>query len=434
MGTTTPKRYRLPGNLARRARPSAPSGAGCGTTPRRGSPNAKPNRCSRLRDAGRAGGVQRAGGHAAGTELDAEGAGSAIADELAAHRGGQASSTVRWNRESTAIFRRRLTPGGPPPAWGRVNTYLGLAQYRAVLAARSGWHHGRRASLAGAAAGASVVVLKQFYPLDRAVIDAEFAAQRAEYAERSHKQAAFDAGDAIGREVAAAVLVEAASDNVGVARLPPQPAGPGYWVSSGAATKKGNYGARPFFLKSNDEINAPPPPAFGSAAFLAGLAEVRALSDARTRAGSDHSQVGAILGVRVQRQGGGPDRPALPRRGRGGADLRLRQRGGVRRHHRLLPYQVHLVVHPPHAGRSRHHTRHGPAQPPVIPSAHSCQSGAWEAVLADAFPSERRSLRAMAEEASYSRVVGGLHYTFDGDAGLALGRKAGRLALKRGIL
>jgi hypothetical protein len=38
-----------------------------------------------------------------------------------------------------------------------------------------------------------------------------------------------------------------------------------------------------------------------------------------------------------------------------------------------------------------------------------------------------------ANEASFSRVVGGPHYTFDGDASLELGRKAGRLALKRGI-
>lgn len=54
---------------------------------------------------------------------------------------------------------------------------------------------------------------------------------------------------------------------------------------------------------------------------------------------------------------------------------------------------------------------------------HSCQSGAWWAILLDAFPSERRKINDMANEASFSRVVGGLHYTFDGDAGLALGRK-----------
>ena len=68
---------------------------------------------------------------------------------------------------------------------------------------------------------------------------------------------------------------------------------------------------------------------------------------------------------------------------------------------------------------------------PSYPSAHSCQSGALQAVLADAFPSERGSLDALATEASLSRVIGGLHYRFEREAGLALGRAAARLALQR---
>jgi membrane-associated phospholipid phosphatase len=51
--------------------------------------------------------------------------------------------------------------------------------------------------------------------------------------------------------------------------------------------------------------------------------------------------------------------------------------------------------------------------------------------LTDAFPSERAMLDALAQEASMSRVYGGIHYRFDGDAGLALGRAAATLALRR---
>ena len=47
------------------------------------------------------------------------------------------------------------------------------------------------------------------------------------------------------------------------------------------------------------------------------------------------------------------------------------------------------------------------------------------------FPSERGMLAALADEASTSRFYGGLHYRFDGDAGLALGRAAARVALER---
>jgi len=370
----------------------------------------------------------------AGPDLDTQNDATVVADELAAHRSGQPSSTVRWNRESTALFRTRLAAGGPPPGFGRINTYLGLAQYRAVLEARGGWHHGRRASLAGAAAGASVVVLKQFYPLDVATIDAEFAAQRTEYAGRPHKLEAFDAGDAIGREVAAAVLVEAASDNVGVAPLPPQPVGPGYWVSSGAPTVKGNYGARLFFLTSPDEINSPPPPAFGSAEYLAALAEVKAFSVART------PEQAAITTKWVPF--------SAPLFSDLAADLMDRHYRGELEAARIFAYgnvaafeaitgcfhtkYTYWFIRPTQADPSITLATALPNHP-SYPSAHSCQSGAWQAILLDAFPSERRKINDMANEASFSRVVGGLHYTFDGDAGLALGRKAGRLALKRGI-
>ena len=49
----------------------------------------------------------------------------------------------------------------------------------------------------------------------------------------------------------------------------------------------------------------------------------------------------------------------------------------------------------------------------------------------DAFPSERDYIAALVAEANRSRSEGGLHYSFDGEAGLALGREVGRLALER---
>ena len=52
-------------------------------------------------------------------------------------------------------------------------------------------------------------------------------------------------------------------------------------------------------------------------------------------------------------------------------------------------------------------------------------------MLTDAFPSERVFLDQVSQEASMSRVIGGLHYRFDGDGGLAIGHAAARLALQR---
>jgi len=55
-------------------------------------------------------------------------------------------------------------------------------------------------------------------------------------------------------------------------------------------------------------------------------------------------------------------------------------------------------------------------------------------VLVDAFPSERESIVASAQEAGLSRLYGGIHYRFDMVAGETLGLAAGRLALQRGGL
>ncbi|HEY7480317.1 MAG TPA: vanadium-dependent haloperoxidase [Gemmatimonadales bacterium] len=288
--------------------------------------------------------------------------------------------------------------------------------------------------MAGAAAGAAVVLLQHFYPLDVALIDAELTAQRSEYDGRPRRRSAFDAGEAIGREVAAAVLAQAATDNFGVAALPPQPTGPGFWVSSGAPTVKGGFGARPFFLRSGNEINSPPPPAFGSAEYLAALVEVRAFSDARTP-----EQVATTLkwvpfsGVLFNEVA---------------ADLIEQRQLGEVRAARILAYGnlaafdaivgcfdtkfTYWFIRPTQADPAITLATALPNHP-SYPSAHSCETGAWQAVLWDAFPSKIRLVNRTANEASLSRVIGGLHYRFDGDAGLKLGRRAGRLALRRGL-
>ena len=66
---------------------------------------------------------------------------------------------------------------------------------------------------------------------------------------------------------------------------------------------------------------------------------------------------------------------------------------------------------------------------PSFPSAHSCISGAQTGVLAAAFPNERERLEAVALESSLSRLYAGIHYRFDMEAGLALGRAVAALAV-----
>jgi hypothetical protein len=68
---------------------------------------------------------------------------------------------------------------------------------------------------------------------------------------------------------------------------------------------------------------------------------------------------------------------------------------------------------------------------PSFPSGHSTQSAAAATVLARFFPGDAEHLRSMAEEAAYSRLLGGIHYRFDNEVGLAMGDQIGALALAR---
>jgi membrane-associated phospholipid phosphatase len=66
---------------------------------------------------------------------------------------------------------------------------------------------------------------------------------------------------------------------------------------------------------------------------------------------------------------------------------------------------------------------------PAYTSGHATTSGAAAEVLAHFFPSDAVQLRAWAEEAAMSRLYGGIHFRFDNDEGLALGRKVADVAL-----
>ena len=67
---------------------------------------------------------------------------------------------------------------------------------------------------------------------------------------------------------------------------------------------------------------------------------------------------------------------------------------------------------------------------PSYPSNTACISAAESEVIAAFVPSERERLRALADESAHSRIYAGIHYRFDGVAGLDLGRRVARQALR----
>lgn len=339
----------------------------------------------------------------------------------------EVGSSVAWNRRNIALFRAR---GGNP---GRVLAYLSLAQYRAVLATRDEKQGSMHPSPAAAAAGASVVVLSQFYPLDAAALEVEIDAQQAAGSWPGEQNKDWAAGEAIGRAVGAAVLAWAATDNVNAANPGSPPVGPGYWASA-TPPIRGFYGARPFFISAN-EVIVGPPPAFGSTEFLAGLAEVRSLSDDRTAAQLLIAQKWAPFGNVVFNLTAG--------------DLIEKYRLSELEAARVYAYANaaswdaivacfenkfrYWFLRPSMADASIT-TPIGLPNHPSYPAAHSCDSGAWRIILEDAFPAEASLLEAMEAEAADARIFAGVHYRFDTEAGNAVGHAVGRLALERGGL
>jgi membrane-associated phospholipid phosphatase len=68
---------------------------------------------------------------------------------------------------------------------------------------------------------------------------------------------------------------------------------------------------------------------------------------------------------------------------------------------------------------------------PSYPSGHSTISTSASVVMAELFPVHATRYHRKAEEASLSRVYGGVHYRFDIEAGDSLGARVGRAVVAR---
>ena len=341
------------------------------------------------------------------------------------------NAAADWNQIAVSLNGRRLAPPAPPAI--RLYAYLGLAQLRAAEDARNGPDH---RSISAAIGGASAAILASFYPLDVAEIQDSLDAQQLANEALGIKHFDFDAGEAIGRAAAARVLEYSLSDRVGLANPGLPPAEPGKWI--GTTLVRGGYLARPFFLETGHELLPPPPPAFGSAEFNSALQEVIDISRTRTQAQIDivrywaAQQTSAYDGamnrkavelIRAYGLGDFEAAELLFRLGAATFDAAVgcynaKYHYWYIRPHQAAPGLVTVINAPLH---------------PSYPSGHSCHSGAATGVLAAEFPNERDQLAAMADEASMSRLYAGIHYRFDMDAGLELGRAAAARAMSANL-
>lgn len=351
----------------------------------------------------------------------------------------EAGASVQWN----ALLRGHIAgkPAASKPnqqATLRAFTYLSLAQYNAVVAAEDGKQGRVHPSARGAVAGASAVVLTYLFPSDVAVFEAAVQAQRAGPRYPGEKNTDFAAGEAIGREIGAAVVDYAKADGFTAPWTGSVPTGPGVWFSSlmpPAPPLLPMLGEmRPFFMTSGDQFRPDGPPEWGSQDYLDALAEVRAFSDnltpeqlaiAQYWAGTTGSLVAGFWNAEI-------------------ADLVVSHHLNERRAAHafalinMAAMDANIACHDakytfwlirPSQADPAIKTPIGLPNHPSYLSNHACLSGAVGFVAGALFPDQAARLIAMAEEAAESRLYAGIHYRFDKDDGLIVARLVADLAL-----
>jgi hypothetical protein len=188
-------------------------------------------------------------------------------------------------------------------------------------------------------------------------------------------------------------------------------------------------------MESGDQFRPGPPPAFGTPEFLAALEEVRHFSDNRT---ADQLRIAKFWAMptvaafwnaeasnRIVRYHLNERRAAyvLAIMHMAAMDANIACHDAKYTYWLIRPYRADSAITTP-IPRPNH---------PSYPSNHACMSGASAYVLGALFPADAERLAAMADEAGESRLYAGIHYRFDKNAGLGIGRQVADLALSRGV-
>jgi PAP2 superfamily len=285
-----------------------------------------------------------------------------------------------------------------------------------------------------AVAGSAGTVLAYLYP-DRAEAFEELAGrERPRFAVQ------------LGRFIGAAVVARGRRDGSDAVFQGTIPVGPGLWVPTPPAFAPpleplaGTW--RPWNISSGSRFRPPPPQAFGSRRYEREVREVydvsQALTDEQKRIADfwadgpgtvtppGHWNQIALELIRSYRLSDRAASRVLAALNTAQADAFIacwdakfthwseRPVTAIRRE--IDPNWLSYIVTPPF---------------PSHVSGHSTTSGAASEVLSAFFPREARRLRAWADEAAISRLYGGIHVRSDNDAGLALGKRVGKAALKQ---
>jgi len=336
-----------------------------------------------------------------------------------------ADACLRWNALTTVLAgESRL----PPPLFARAYALVSVAcEDGLTAAARAERAPGDGRCVVG---GAAAEVLLELFPASAARIEQVLADDVA--AARVQNTGAALRGLAFGRlagRVAVRIARRDGSTNVFSGSMP---VGDGYWTGTSPVLPAcGTW--RTWIATSGAEFQPLPPHAFGSAEDLADVAAVVDAAAQRTP-----EQIAAVHKW--------ADRPP-PAIWNGilnerivGRRLSLREAARVQAFMNVAIYDAFVSCW---AAKYAYWTARPfqriPGLVTVIPtpnfpsytSGHSTVSAAAAEVLAEAFPDEALFFHAEADEAALSRLWGGIHYPYDNDQGLEVGRRLGARVVAR---
>ena len=388
-----------------------------------------------------------------GAVLNAQGHPAHTAERAAADT---VSLSVRWNRlvpgfidEATAsrrAARKAAAAAGdsaalrrimqtPPPILFRVYALLSVAQYGAVNSARDD----RAVSPDVAVASASAAVLTELFTDStvRASIAQELDRDIDQARTGSRGAARTMAGRRLGEDVARRVIASSPPLNFAAAWTGPIPKGPGMWYSAPGVPPIGIFlmKARPWLLDSASQFRPAPPPAYGSPTFQAALEEVRRVARERTPEQTKIAQQWnssdpwarwnevASDAIRRNRLSDADAARVLAVLNAAATDAVIACFEAKYYYWTIRPSQVDTTLVLADSVSLPNF--------PSFPSGHACSAGAFDAVLGHFFPKERAEFTRIAEEQAMSRLYGGIHYRFDNDGGLALGRAVARYDVER---
>ena len=317
-------------------------------------------------------------------------------------------------------------------ALDRTNLLRTLAYYQATESAKVA---AAKPSVRAAAAAAAATSMLRGFPEAALRIDRELARDSTAEIARGVSQARVVAGLRLGRAVAAQVFERAKDDGWDRRWTGTVPTGAGVWYGRpNAPIGNANFVVRrPLVLESIDQFRPAPPPAFGTPAFDSALAEVREI--ARTRS-AEQTRIAQYWGTGQDRWVGWIIDVMSERRLSEETAMRLQAVLAVGENDlgaACWEAKMHYWLIRPSQADTTIALAPKLVLPnfPAYPSGHACWAGFLSEAIGHYVPVAREEVRRRADEAAVSRLYAGVHYRFDNDAGLELGRTIARYVIEQ---